>query len=170
MAFRLSQIVLIASVAIFLGLIAVNNITDYGANLRYVEHVLSMDTTFPGNQLKWRAITNPLLHHLFYGILILWQAAAALLCWAGALQLYRRRRGNRVSFHEAKSTAIYGLVLSMLQWLLAFLVVGGEWFLMWQSATWNAQDEALRMFVVTGVVLLFVSQSCEDVKEVTAKT
>lgn len=30
---------------------------------------------------------------------------------------------------------------------------------MWQSPTWNGQDAALRMFVVTGIVLLFVSPS-----------
>jgi len=35
--------------------------------------------------------------------------------------------------------------------------VGGEWFLMWQSQTWNGNDAAGRMFVVVGVTLLFVN-------------
>ena len=35
-----------------------------------------------------------------------------------------------------------------------FMVVGGEWFLMWQSQTWNGQDAAFRMFLVEGIVLL----------------
>jgi len=165
MAFRFSQIALVASVAIFLTLVVVNNVTDYGSNFRYVEHVLSMDTTFSDNQLKWRAITNPLMQHLFYGILIFWEASAAVLCWIGAFRLSQNFKADRESFHQAKSIAVYGLVLSMLQWLLAFLVVGGEWFLMWQSATWNAQNAALRMFVVTGLILLFVSQSWEDLKK-----
>jgi predicted small integral membrane protein len=43
-------------------------------------------------------------------------------------------------------------------WLVAFLSVGGEWFLMWQSHSWNGQEEAFRMFAVVGLVLLIVMQ------------
>ncbi len=42
--------------------------------------------------------------------------------------------------------------------LVAFLDVGGEWFLMWQSKIWNGQEEAFRMFTVVGVVFLVVLQ------------
>jgi len=159
MAFRFCQTILVAAVSLLLTLLAVNNLTDYGSNFQYVAHVLSMDTTFPDNQLKWRALTNPVFHHLFYCTLILWEATSAGLCWVGAFRLYRSLRTDRVLFHQAKSLAVYGLVVSMLQWLFAFLTVGGEWFVMWQSPTWNGQEAALRMFVVTGVVLLFVSPS-----------
>jgi predicted small integral membrane protein len=44
----------------------------------------------------------------------------------------------------------------MLMWSTAFLSVGGEWFLMWQSKMWNGQDAAFRMFVVLGVVLVYL--------------
>jgi predicted small integral membrane protein len=47
-------------------------------------------------------------------------------------------------------------------WLVAFLCVGGEWFLMWQSPTWNGQQEAFRMFVVVGIVLLIVMHADTD--------
>jgi predicted small integral membrane protein len=43
-------------------------------------------------------------------------------------------------------------------WLVAFLDVGGEWFLMWQSQIWNGQEEAFRMFTIVGVVFLVVVQ------------
>jgi predicted small integral membrane protein len=39
-------------------------------------------------------------------------------------------------------------------WLVAFLSIGAEWFLMWQSHTWNGQDAAFRMFAVVGIVLI----------------
>ncbi len=42
-------------------------------------------------------------------------------------------------------------------WLVAFLSVGGAWFLMWQSKMWNGQDAAFRMFTVIGIVLLLVA-------------
>jgi predicted small integral membrane protein len=42
-------------------------------------------------------------------------------------------------------------------WLVAFLSVGAEWFLMWQSKTWNGQEAAARMFEVVGIVLLYLA-------------
>jgi predicted small integral membrane protein len=42
--------------------------------------------------------------------------------------------------------------------LVAFLDVGGEWFLMWQSKIWNGQEEAFRMFTIVGVVFLVLAQ------------
>jgi predicted small integral membrane protein len=43
-------------------------------------------------------------------------------------------------------------------WSVAFLDVGGEWFLMWQSKIWSGQEEAFRMFTIVGVVFLVVVQ------------
>jgi predicted small integral membrane protein len=56
---RLCKIALIASVAFFFSLVAYGNITDYDSNWQFVQHVLSMDTTFLNSSLHWRAITNP---------------------------------------------------------------------------------------------------------------
>ena len=61
-------------------------------------------------------------------------------------------------FAAAKNIAIAGLTLNLLLWLVAFLIVGGEWFLMWQSKTWNGQEAAFRMFTVIGIVLLLLVQ------------
>jgi predicted small integral membrane protein len=63
-----------------------------------------------------------------------------------------------LAFNKAKRVAVAALTLAMLMWLVAFLSVGGEWFLMWQSKSWYGQDAAFRMFTVIGLVLLFVAQ------------
>jgi predicted small integral membrane protein len=47
---RCSKILLVASVALFTTLVVFNNITDYGSNYAFVEHVLRMDTVFPNNK------------------------------------------------------------------------------------------------------------------------
>ena len=47
-------------------------------------------------------------------------------------------------------------------WLVAFLIVGAEWFLMWQSRTWNGQEAAGRMFNVVGLVLIYVAMPDAD--------
>ena len=44
---RLVKAVLVAAVALFFTLVAFGNVTDYGSNWLFVQHVLSMDTTFP---------------------------------------------------------------------------------------------------------------------------
>ena len=62
------------------------------------------------------------------------------------------------AFERAKRVAISALGLALLMWLVAFLSVGGEWFLMWQSKTWNGEPAAFRMFTVIGIVLVLLAQ------------
>ena len=66
-------------------------------------------------------------------------------------------RGSVAAFHKAGRMAVAGLTLSLLMWLVAFLSIGGEWFLMWQSKAWNGQGTAFRMFTVVGIVLLLMA-------------
>jgi predicted small integral membrane protein len=154
---RVARIALVAGVGLYLALVVFNNVTDYGSNHAFVEHVLAMDTTFPGNAGMWRAIHAPWAVHAFYVSIILWEAAACALAVAGAWRMWQARRAPGPTFAHAKQLAIAGLALNLLQWLVAFIAVGGEWFLMWQSRTWNGGDVAGRMFLVVGVTLLFVN-------------
>jgi predicted small integral membrane protein len=62
------------------------------------------------------------------------------------------------NFHRAKNVSIAALTLSLLMWLVAFLSIGAEWFLMWQSKTWNGQEAAFRMFTVVALILLILIQ------------
>jgi predicted small integral membrane protein len=156
MILRLSKTLLVAAVALFYTLVVFNNITDYGSNYGFVHHVLLMDTTFPGNHGMWRAIHPLWLHAAFYDSIIAWEALTMVLLWAGAVRLLRAVGGPGTTFRDAKTLAIAGLTVSLLMWFVAFLSVGGEWFLMWQSHTWNGEDAAFRMFVVVGVVLLLL--------------
>lgn len=153
---RAAKTLLLAGIAFYYTLVVFNNLTDFDSNYQFVRHTLTMDTTFPGNHGMWRALTLPAVHLVFYLTIIAWEmATAALLWWAGA-RLLKARRLPAHAFNAAKGPAIAGLTLSMLMWLVAFLSVGGEWFLMWQSATWNGQAAAVRMFAVVGIVLLIL--------------
>lgn len=155
---RLCQTALVAGVAFHLLLVLFNNLTDYPSNYRFVAHVLAMDTTFEGNRGMWRAVTHPAVHHVFYWVIILWEFVAGALCTLGAVRLWHARRADRVTFARAKPLATLGLTISLLQWFVAFLTVGGEWFLMWQSRTWNGQEAAFRMFACLALVLIFLHQ------------
>ena len=50
------------------------------------------------------------------------------------------------------------LTLSMLMWLVAFLSVGGEWFLMWQSHTWNGRNPHSACLLLWALCLLLLLQ------------
>jgi predicted small integral membrane protein len=156
MPFRLSKILLIAAIAFYYTLVVFNNVTDYASNYQFVEHVLRMDSTFPGNRAMWRAIRAPWVHVAFYDSIIFWEFATALVTWAGAVRLLRAAPQPAKMFDRAKGLAAAGLTAGLLMWLVAFLSVGGEWFLMWQSRTWNGQETAFHISAALGIVLTIV--------------
>ena len=160
---RLVKIALVAAIALYLGIVVLNNLTDYGSNFEFVRHVLSMDTTFPDNRLKWRALTSPVIHHVFYATIILWETASTIAIAVGAWKLWNKRQAPAAEFNAAKSFAVGALGLNLLLWFVAFLSVGGEWFVMWQSQVWNGQSAAFRMFACIGIVLLFLRTPDTDV-------
>jgi len=158
---RTTKILLVACLAFFYTLVVLNNTTDFDSNYEFVKHVLSMDTTFPGNHGMWRALTGTGWHLAFYLGIIAWEAVTMVLLWWGAWKMLRARKGSVTAFGKAAEVAVAGMTLSLVMWLVAFLCVGGEWFLMWQSHTWNGQDAAFRMFVVVGVTLVVVTGTRE---------
>lgn len=155
---RIAKILLLAGIALFYTLLVFNNLTDFDSNYQFVHHVLSMDSTFPGNHGMWRALPSPALHLASYLSIIAWEIVTMVLLWWGVANLLRAARRNVAAFQSAKRVSVMALTLSMLMWLVAFLSVGAEWFLMWQSHTWNGQEAAFRMFAVVGLVLLILLQ------------
>lgn len=148
---------LVATIALFATLVAIGNITDYETNFEFVRHVLSMDTTLANSNLRYRAITSPTIHHIAYGIIILSQGAIAILCWTGAFRLVRAIQRPADDFNKAKTLAYAGLGLGLMLWQLGFIVVGGEYFSMWQSSTWNGVPAAFRFVMMIGLTLVIVA-------------
>jgi predicted small integral membrane protein len=153
---RVSKTLLVAASAFYYTLVVFNNLTDYNSNYQFVHHVLLMDSTFPGNHGMWRAIHPLWIQTAFYDLIILWEVVSMLLIWAGTVRLLRAIGTTATVFQRAKRLAIAGLTVGMLMWFGAFLTIGGEWFLMWQSPTWNGQEAAFRMFLVEGIILLLL--------------
>jgi len=163
MTLRLAKTLLVFGVALFYTFVVFSNLTDYDSNYQFVRHVLMMDSTFPGNHGMWRAINQPAIHTLFYVSIIAWESVTMILCWWGGVRLLKSLWASAAIFRQASSVAVAALSLSLLMWLVAFLSVGGEWFLMWQSKTWNGQEAAFRMFMVAGIVLIILLQP--DIEE-----
>lgn len=159
---RYSKIAIILFVATFSALVAINNITDYSSNFEFVRHVLSMDSTFPGNRAMYRAINSPWLWHSAYALIICGEILTAALLIRGGLVLWRTRNSCGVDFHRAKNIAVLGFTTGFVVWFFGFIVIGGEWFLMWQSPHWNGQQAAFRFYMAILGCLIYVNQYDAD--------
>ncbi len=147
-ALHLAATLLTATAALYISLVAFGNITDFGTNQQFVQHVLAMDTTFKDDDLMWRAVTSKGLQNAAYVAIIVWETVAALVLIYGTW-LWARRDDAR-----ARRFSTYGLLMLMLLFGAGFIAIGGEWFAMWQSGDWNGLDAATRVFLFSGVVLL----------------
>ena len=159
-ALSISQTACVGLIGFFACLVALNNILDYQSNFEFVKHVLSMDTTFEGNKLMNRAIEDPYLHHTAYGVIIFLEAVIGLInLLAAGLMIAAIRTSDSMRFSRAKGVAIIGLTIGFILWFGGFMIVGAEWFLMWQSQSWNGQTAAFRFSSIILGTLIFLSVS-----------
>ena len=92
------------------------------------------------------------------GAIITAEAATGVLFVVGALALWRVRLAPAATFNRAKGYAIAAGALAFLIWFFGFMVVGGEWFAMWESQTWNGQEAAFRFYIAILAVLILLNQ------------
>ena len=147
----------VAGVALHLSLAALGNVVDPETNLAFVRHVLAMDTTFGRPALMARAIADPGLQTAAFVLIVAAEIAGAALLWWGTARLWRVRATAPEAFHAAKGLALFALMWCFSIWFVGFVAIGGEWFAMWQSPTWNGQEGATRFATLTGIVMLFVA-------------
>ena len=83
-----------------------------------------------------------------------------MLLWVGALRLLTAIGGR--NFDRAKAIAITGLSLGFLLYAVGFVCVGGEWFAMWQSNTWNGQEAAFRFYAALLGTGIFIALEDRD--------
>jgi predicted small integral membrane protein len=154
---RIAKVLVVAALATYALMVAYNNIVDYGSNYEFVRHVLSMDTTFPGNALMHRAVTDETIWRLAYAAIIAAEWLIGFLLVAGALALLGRLRAPAGAFNRAKVWAIAGLTVGFGLWFFGFMVIAGEYFVMWQSKLWNGQEAAFRVATEMLGALVFVT-------------
>jgi predicted small integral membrane protein len=159
---RLAKVAMTAALAAFAFIVTYDNIVDYGTNYEFVKLVLSMDTTFPGNKLTGRAITDPRLWTLGYVGIIAAEGVVFLLLAVATFSMLMALRAPAASFQRAKTWMVAGATMGFMVWFFGFMVVGGEYFAMWQSKTWNGQEAAFRFYMTLLAVLIFVNQRDED--------
>jgi predicted small integral membrane protein len=151
---RMVMVVLTAITALYMGLVTFGNISDYGTNQAFVQHVLAMDTTFASSNTKWRAVTDHRLATVVYVVIIIWECLTALVLTIAFFAWLRGTAGKRASV-VACQLSICGWLMQVLLFGGGFIIVGGEWFKMWQSIKWNGTQAAFQnlLLPVAGLVL-----------------
>jgi predicted small integral membrane protein len=159
---RIAKIVMVGSLALFAFIVTFDNLTDYDTNFEFVRHVLSMDTIFPSSTLYYRSMASSALWNLAYWIIILGEGVTSLTFGIAVFSLLRELRSDGARFNRAKRFVFIGAGLGFVVWFFGFMVIGGEWFQMWQSHAWNGQEAAFRFYLTILAVLIFVNQSDGD--------
>jgi predicted small integral membrane protein len=131
--------------------IALGNITDFGTNQAFVIHVLAMDTTFKSPNTIWRAITSTGVADAAYIAIIAWEVIAAVVLLAAFVAWLRGRTTG------ARQLSIIGWLMWLLLFGLGFIVIGGEWFEMWESSKWNGLQPALQNLIIASVALILAA-------------
>jgi len=153
---RLCKSIICLLLAIFALLVCLNNLLDYNSNYAFVRHTLSMDTVFPSNTLKYRAILDPFVWSLAYGLIIFAEFLTGALLLIGAIGLFKNIH-SPLAFNKAKNWVYLGCLVGFLLWFFGFIVIGGEWFCMWQSEQWNGVEAAFRFVVIIMLSFLFIA-------------
>lgn len=154
--FRFAKAVSVAAIAVMAILIVFGNTTDYYTNFLFVEHVMKMDSTFPGSHDHYRSINNPVIFHTAYIFIISIEALMAFCCLKGSWLLFKNLKADAIQFNAVKNWSVAGIIIGIIIWFLGFEVIGGEWFAMWQSTKWNGLSAAERIltFLVLTLILL----------------
>ena len=155
---RIVKAIMVGCLALFALLVTFDNLTDYDTNYAFIRHVLTMDTTHPDNALLYRRIMSPAWWQVGYALIIAGEALTGVALAGATISLTRRLRSDATRFNRAKRLVYLGAGLGFLVWFFGFMVVGGEWFQMWQSHQWNGQQPAFRFHMTVLAVLIFVNQ------------
>ncbi|HLO80736.1 MAG TPA: DUF2165 domain-containing protein [Chitinophagaceae bacterium] len=155
---RQIRIAISLAFTVYMVLVCLNNITDYGSNFNFVSKVAGMEDVFSSEQTGWRAIHNGRLHHIMYISIILAELSIASMLLMGSIKMIRNYKSSAETFQSSKKLTITALASAMLVFFIFFITVAGEWFLMWQSEQWNAQQTAFSLTTIFLLALIFMNQ------------
>lgn len=114
--------------------------------------LLSMQTVQPEFIHSWRAVHSSGLQEFAYYFLASLEGVIGLLAIIGIIGMIRNFRNDHVRFMLAQAWVRAACILGILIWGFGFFVIGGDYFLSWQSTTLGyfqsgGLNYALMMFI-----------------------
>jgi predicted small integral membrane protein len=153
--------VFVALNAGYIMLVAVGNVTDFTTNQAFVHHVLAMDTTNFGARLgtaldpnvMWRAVSASPMQNAAYVCIVVWESLAGIVLVASTVA-WIIERGT--CYSRARALSTIGLLMIISLFIGGFIDIGGEWFQMWRSTSWNGLETAFRNSVLASLPLILI--------------
>jgi predicted small integral membrane protein len=142
----------------YMFMVCFNNITDYGSNAAFVQKVLTMAEVYSPGNTGWRAINSPLLQGALYKLIIAMECITCYLLLKGSWNMLVNYTSSAEHFNHAKRWPKTGLLLGFILFFGVFLTGAGEWFLMWQSQTYNAQGTAFSLSILFLLALILMDK------------
>ncbi len=154
--FRLVPLVILAGTGLMGAIVVLNNLTAPGANLAFVRHIMTMDTTNMDSGTQWREIRSPRLHWAAFAFILVCEVAVTVCAVLGTIFLAMNLGAPAGDWEAAKLFAYLSYLLALVVWFVVIQVIGAEWFVSWQSDRWNAIRDSMRINLVTlaGLILL----------------
>lgn len=143
---------------LYMFVVCFNNITDYDSNAAFVKKVLGMSEVYSPANTGWRAINSPFLQKALYLLIITLEGMTSFLLLKGSWNMLVNYTSSAEHFNHAKRWPKTGLLLGFTIFFGIFLVGAGEWFLMWQSQTYNAQGTAFSLSILFLLALLLMDK------------
>ncbi|MDA3005855.1 MAG: DUF2165 domain-containing protein [Actinomycetota bacterium] len=154
-----AALVVLMAAAYYL-VVAFDNITNptnpTGSNWPFVEGVLSGEGTPPDNGFEWRFIDATWFQVLAYIGIIAGETIAGILLLAGGILGLRRSR-TAAGWEPGQRWTLIGGAVGLMVFFLGFIVVGGNWFVMYENSKWNGLEPAFQNTVTTLLAMLLVA-------------
>ncbi|MBS0285788.1 MAG: DUF2165 domain-containing protein [Proteobacteria bacterium] len=158
---RLTKLTLLFSCALLMTLAVLDNIFAYDINYDYVQHVMSMDTTFKHPHQYWRAVHNPFFYNLCLILIIIFEGVASIVLWVGTFYLLKNMKSDKAQFQAAKQWGAVGLLLTLVLYSLIFMTIASQWFASWQSSIWNSKNASMPFIILFGLTYLLLVKEDE---------
>lgn len=157
---RTATSVFILMIASYYLLVAFDNITDptnpNASNWPFVQGVLSGDGVPPDSGFEWRFITATWVQALAYIGVIAGETLTGIILLIAGVQGLRRAR-SCPEWGRAQRWTYLGGILGLAVFFLGFMVIGGNWFIMYLNSKWNGMEPAFQNAVMTTLMLMLVT-------------
>jgi len=150
----------ILMVAAYYLLVAFDNITDpvnpNASNWPFVQGVLSGDGVPADSGFEWRFIDATWFAAVSYAGIVLGETITGIVLLVAGLRGLRASATCHRWGREQRLTFIGGF-LGLLVFFFGFMVVGGNWFIMYLNSKWNGLEPAFQNSVMTVAMLILTA-------------
>ena len=156
---RVAASLFVLMVASYYFVVAFDNITNpvnpNASNWPFVKGVISGEGVPADSGFEWRFVDATWFQVLCYvGVIAAECVTCTLLIIAGVKGLRASSAGPR--WGQAQKWTIAGGTVGLALFFFGFMVVGGNWFIMYLNSEWNALEPAFWSAVMTMFMVLLV--------------